>query len=99
MSNYTVKSIYIHNKMLEETDSVEDEMILYKEKLCPCTNQELKWVKNNTIAQKLEKDQDNHEMWELSPAMALTEIPERKIFLVVLTIGKKTLPLLSESAE
>ena len=27
------------------------------------------------------KDQENHEMWELSPVMALTEIPERNIFL------------------
>ena len=29
----------------------------------------------------MEKDQENHEMWELSPVMALTEIPERNIFL------------------
>ena len=51
LSNYTVKSI--HNKMLEETDSIE-EMTLQK-RLCPCTNQELKWIKNNITAQKLEK--------------------------------------------
>ena len=61
--------------MLEETNSIKDEMNLQK-KLCHCTNQKTGMAQNN-IAQKLVKDQENHEeMWELFSVMALTEIPE-----------------------
>ena len=51
LSNYIYSEKYIHNKMLEETDSIEDEITLQK-RLCPCTNQELEWLKNNTRALK-----------------------------------------------